>query len=135
MPATLPPRDRKAPARSQSPPPSPRGAASSAPHVHQPHHDRGESRALQSPHQPRWSVMPSHVSLLSPLHIRHLKLRNRIFSSGHGTGFGVGGTVGERHIAYHRERARGGLALIVTEATGIDDAPLRGYNIRNDSDT
>lgn len=77
--------------------------------------------------------MPRHASL-SPIQLRHLTLRNRIFSSGHGTGFGVGGTVGERHIAYHRERARGGLALIVTEATGIDDAPLRGYNIRNTSD-
>ena len=71
---------------------------------------------------------------LFPLQLRHLTLRNRIFSSGHGTGFGVGGTVGERHIAYHRARARGGLALIVTEATGIDDAPLRSYNIRNTSD-
>ncbi len=76
----------------------------------------------------------SRRASLTPLPLRHLTLRNRIFSSGHGTGFGVGGTVGARHIAYHRARARGGLALIVTEATGIDDAPLRAYNIRNTSD-
>ncbi|MEJ0017801.1 MAG: FAD-dependent oxidoreductase [Acetobacteraceae bacterium] len=78
--------------------------------------------------------MTPYANLFSPLQLRHLTLRNRVFSSGHGTGFGVGGVVGDRHIAYHRARAHGGLALIVTEATGIDDAPLRSYNIRNTSD-
>ena len=76
----------------------------------------------------------SYPHIFRPLHLRNLTLRNRIFSSGHGTGFGRDGVFGERHIAYHRERARGGVALIVTEATAVDDSPLRAWNVRNVDD-
>ena len=47
----------------------------------------------------------SYPHIFRPLRLRHLELRNRIFSSGHGTGFGRDGAFGERHVAYHRDRA------------------------------
>jgi 2,4-dienoyl-CoA reductase-like NADH-dependent reductase (Old Yellow Enzyme family) len=44
----------------------------------------------------------------------------------------------ERHIEYHRARARGGIGLIIIEATSIDDSPISagGCNssLRNTSD-
>jgi 2,4-dienoyl-CoA reductase-like NADH-dependent reductase (Old Yellow Enzyme family) len=76
--------------------------------------------------------------LLSPLTIGRVTVRNRAFSSAHGTGFAVNGLLSERHIEYHRARARGGIGLIVIEATGIDDAPISASasvaNLRNTSD-
>ena len=83
---------------------------------------------------PNVSATTGYPNLLRPLQLRHLTLRNRVFSSGHGTGFGVNAQLTERHIAYHRERARGGIALIVTEATAVDDSPLRAWNVRNVDD-
>ncbi len=76
--------------------------------------------------------------LLSPLTIGQITVRNRAFSSAHGTGFGGNGLLTERHIEYHRARARGGIGLIVIEATSIDDSPIgagvAGANLRNTSD-
>ena len=72
--------------------------------------------------------------LLTPLQLRHLTLRNRVFSSGHGTGFAAGGGVSDRLVAYHQARARGGIGLIVTEATAVDESPLRAWNLRNVDD-
>jgi 2,4-dienoyl-CoA reductase-like NADH-dependent reductase (Old Yellow Enzyme family) len=76
--------------------------------------------------------------LLSPLSIGRITVRNRAFSSAHGTGFGGNGMLTERHIEYHRARARGGIGLIVIEATSIDDSPIgagvSGANLRNTSD-
>src|SRR6185437_3715303 len=78
--------------------------------------------------------------LLSPLTVGRVTLRNRAFSSAHGTGFGSGGTglINDRHIEYQRARARGGIALVVIEATSIDDSPIGagtgGNNLRNTGD-
>ena len=76
--------------------------------------------------------------LLSPLTIGRVTVRNRAFSSAHGTGFAVNGLLSERHIEYHRARARGGIGLIVIEATAIDDAPISAgvsaANLHNTSD-
>ncbi len=78
--------------------------------------------------------------LLSPLTVGRVTLRNRAFSSAHGTGFGAGGTglINDRHIEYQRARARGGIALVVIEATSVDDSPIGagtgGNNLRNTSD-
>ncbi len=84
--------------------------------------------------------MNAYPHLLSPLTVGRVTLRNRAFSSAHGTGFGGGGggLLTDRHIEYHRARARGGIGLIVIEATSIDDSPIaagnRGANLRNTSD-
>ena len=76
--------------------------------------------------------------LLSPLKIGRITVRNRAFSSAHGTGFGRNGQLTDRHIEYHRSRAMGGIGLIVIEATSIDDLPIgagvSSANLRNVDD-
>ena len=66
-------------------------------------------------------------------------MRNRAFSSAHGTGFGRNGQLTDRHIEYHRARARGGIGLIVIEATSIDNSPIgagvSSANLRNIDDS
>ena len=65
--------------------------------------------------------MPNAFPLLfSPLEIRGTEFRNRIFFSGHGTRL-ADGAPGDELIAYHAARAKGGAALIVTEAVGIHE--------------
>jgi len=82
--------------------------------------------------------MNHYEDLLSPVRIGGLNLRNRVVFGPHGTGFGRDGTVNERHIAYHLERARGGVGLIIMEATGIDSSPTgvttAGKNINASTD-
>ena len=50
---------------------------------------------------------------MSPITIRHLTLRNRIFSAGHAPGYAVEGKATDRYIAYHAEKAQGGLGLTI----------------------
>ena len=61
---------------------------------------------------------------LSPLNIGGITVRNRSLSTAHRTGYAVGGKISDRLIAYHQARARGGIGLIVIEATGVTDAPI-----------
>jgi 2,4-dienoyl-CoA reductase-like NADH-dependent reductase (Old Yellow Enzyme family) len=49
--------------------------------------------------------------LLQPLKLRHLTLRNRIFSTSHAIRFGVDGLPQERYQLYHEEKAKGGIGL------------------------
>jgi 2,4-dienoyl-CoA reductase-like NADH-dependent reductase (Old Yellow Enzyme family) len=62
--------------------------------------------------------------LLSPLKVGGITLRNRVVFGPHGTGFGTDGNVPERLVAYQRERARGGVGLVILEATAIDESPI-----------
>ena len=62
--------------------------------------------------------------LLSPLDIGGITVRNRALSTAHRTGYAAGGKVSDRLIAYHRARARGGIGLIIIEATGVTGAPI-----------
>src|SRR6185437_11758675 len=86
------------------------------------------------------SGLAAFPHLLAPLDIGRITVRNRAFSSAHGTGFGAGGNgvLTDRHLEYHRARARGGIGLIVIEATSVDDSPIgagvSGANLRNVSD-
>ena len=60
--------------------------------------------------------------LLSPLTIRKTTLRNRIMLPSMVTHYcAVNGEVSERLIAYHAERAYGGVGLNVLESTSVDD--------------
>ena len=85
--------------------------------------DRGEARHPQFPH------------LFSPLMVGALELRNRIVNTAHGTGFTKDHVFTDQHVHYYAERARGGVALIITESAsvhptsniGMQDT-LRGYD-------
>ncbi|MBV9133332.1 MAG: NADH:flavin oxidoreductase, partial [Chloroflexi bacterium] len=62
--------------------------------------------------------------LWQPLTIGSVEVRNRVFISGHTTNFGANNLPSERHVAYHRERARGGVGLIFTEAIRVHPTTL-----------
>jgi 2,4-dienoyl-CoA reductase-like NADH-dependent reductase (Old Yellow Enzyme family) len=57
--------------------------------------------------------------LFSPLTVGSITLKNRIVNSAHQTGFARDGQYTAQLIAYHRERARGGAAVIVSQATSV----------------
>lgn len=85
--------------------------------------------------------MPGLPHLFSPLALRGHVLKNRIFSTGHMTVMLRDGQPTDAMVAYHAARARGGAALIVTEAARVhpsgesgrpairayDDACISGY--------
>ena len=50
--------------------------------------------------------------LFAPIAVGGVELRNRIVMTGHGTGLAEDFKPSERHVAYYRERARGGVGLI-----------------------
>lgn len=53
--------------------------------------------------------------LFSPLQVNKLHLKNRIISTGHETHLNDRGLIGDRMVAYHEARARGGAGLIMSE--------------------
>ena len=57
-------------------------------------------------------------TLFSPLKIRNVTVKNRIFSSAHGTMIATG-FVNDELIAYHEARARGGAGLIIVEVASV----------------
>ena len=64
----------------------------------------------------------SYDILLSKGKIGKLVIKNRSVMSPMGTDFANhDGTVSERTLRYYEERAKGGIGLIVTEYTGVDD--------------
>lgn len=79
--------------------------------------------------------------VFEPYDLHGVRLRNRIFVSGHTTNFARDFLPTDRHVAYHAERARGGVGLIFTEAIrvhptsvgraggliGYDERALPGY--------
>ena len=65
--------------------------------------------------------MSNFPVLLSPFHIGRMELKNRSVVPAMGTSFtGLDCKVSQRLIDYHREKARGGFALIITEVTAVD---------------
>jgi len=54
-----------------------------------------------------------------PFRLGRLTLRNRLFVPAHTTNFGERHMPTERHVAYHRARARGGAALIIFESIRV----------------
>ncbi|MBM7518673.1 oxidoreductase [Nocardioides nitrophenolicus] len=71
---------------------------------------------------------PEYPILFSPLRVGPLTLRNRIVNSAHQTGFARSGRYTDQLVEYHRERARGGAALIVSQATSVTGDYLDLYN-------
>lgn len=57
--------------------------------------------------------------LLAPLPVGPITLKNRIVSSAHLTHFARDHLPSDQHVYYYREKARGGLGLIVMEASAV----------------
>jgi mycofactocin system FadH/OYE family oxidoreductase 2 len=74
--------------------------------------------------------------LFEPIRIGDRVISNRIVSSAHGTQYIENYEISDRLIAYHTERARGGVGLIVLEASRVHPTTLStprqtpGYNPR-----
>ncbi|MGZ4671198.1 MAG: oxidoreductase [Ilumatobacteraceae bacterium] len=67
--------------------------------------------------------------LLQPFTLKHLQLRNRVFSSSHEPAYSEDGMPKDRYRLYHVEKAKGGLALTMTAGTAIvspDSPPAFG---------
>ena len=50
--------------------------------------------------------------LFEPIRLGNVEIRNRVVMTGHGTGLAENFLPSERHVAYYRERAMGGVGLI-----------------------
>jgi 2,4-dienoyl-CoA reductase-like NADH-dependent reductase (Old Yellow Enzyme family) len=60
--------------------------------------------------------------LLQPFQLKHLTLRNRVFSSAHEPAYSEDGMPKQRYAAYHVAKAKGGLGLTMTAGTAIVSA-------------
>ena len=63
--------------------------------------------------------MSAYPLLFTPLRVGRVELRNRIVQTGHVTGMAQNGVPGDDLQAYYRERAAGGVALIIGEAGSV----------------
>ena len=51
--------------------------------------------------------------LFSPIALGHATAKNRIVSTPHGAAFGEKGSITERYIRYHEEKAKGGCGVVM----------------------
>ena len=73
--------------------------------------------------------------LFSPVDLRGKTLRNRIVFGAHTAKMAEQGIPGERHLGYYRERAMGGVAMLVIEPVPVHAAAvLTRANLRYSSD-
>jgi len=63
--------------------------------------------------------------LFEPIRVGPVVLRNRVAVTAHTPNFAVDHRVSDRHLAYHRRRAAGGVGLIVTEGLRVHPTSLR----------
>lgn len=68
----------------------------------------------------------AYPHLLSPLQIGPREVRNRVLVTAHVPRLADNGVPGERYIAYHKARARGGAGLQITGATPVHRTSSRG---------
>jgi len=71
----------------------------------------------------------SQDPLLQPYALRHLELRNRVLSTSHEPAYSENGMPGDRYVAYHVEKAKGGIALTMIGGSAIvapDSPPAFG---------
>lgn len=63
--------------------------------------------------------------LLEPFQLKHLTLRNRVFSSAHEPAYSEDGMPKDRYRLYHEEKAKGGVALTMTAGSAVvaEDSP------------
>ncbi|WP_236594976.1 oxidoreductase [Saccharothrix sp. 6-C] len=72
--------------------------------------------------------MTTPDELLTPVRAGRLELRNRVVVPAHTTNFAVDGLFSDRHLAYHRARAEGGVGLIITEGMRVHPTSLGRAN-------
>lgn len=70
------------------------------------------------------SAAHAFPNLLSPMQIGPLRTRNRIVGAPHGTSLGEDNLVSDANVAYYREKARGGAAVLVTESMRVHPTGL-----------
>ncbi len=70
------------------------------------------------------STPAAPAGVFDALSINGLTLRNRIFMPAHTTNFGAEHLPSRRHVEYHRERAHGGVAMIIFEAIRVMENTL-----------
>lgn len=78
----------------------------------------------------------SNDPLLQPFRLRDLELKNRVLSTSHEPAYSVDGMPGERYVAYHVEKARGGIALTMVGGSTIvaPDSPSAFGNLDGSRD-
>ncbi|MDP1667966.1 NADH:flavin oxidoreductase [Phaeovulum sp.] len=64
----------------------------------------------------------AHDPLLTPFQLKHLRLKNRIMSTAHEPAYSEDGMPKDRYRLYHREKARGGMALTMTAGSAVVSA-------------
>jgi len=69
--------------------------------------------------------------LLQPFDLRHLRLRNRVITTAHEPAYTEDGMPKDRYRAYHEERAKGGVAMVMTagSASVSRDSPPAFGNV------
>ena len=78
----------------------------------------------------------SYDALLSPFRLKHLELRNRVMMTAHVTNMAPLHVPSDQHVAYYRDRARGGIGLIVMGFPSVHPAgannvqEIAGYDPR-----
>ncbi|UCE30673.1 MAG: hypothetical protein JSW68_11525, partial [Burkholderiales bacterium] len=72
-------------------------------------------------------AQPPFPLLVSPFELRGKRLRNRVMHSSMSTYYVKGGVITDRLIDYHRNRAVGGAAMIVTDALAGLASQAGGY--------
>lgn len=60
-----------------------------------------------------------YPNLFSPIQVGRMTIANRIVCTGHATVFEQRGRFTERHLHFYRERARGGVGMIISEAASV----------------
>lgn len=75
------------------------------------------------------ALHPQFPHLFSPLKVGPITMKNRFVNSAHQSGFAYDGNYTPQLLAYHRERARGGAAIIVSQATAVVPGYLDLWNI------
>ena len=73
-------------------------------------------------------------SLLDPIRLAGVEVRNRVVLGPHETNLGRRRSISDRHVAYYRRRAEGGTGLIVTEEASVhpSDWPLERAPLAED---
>ncbi|WP_010142098.1 oxidoreductase [Oceanicola sp. S124] len=74
---------------------------------------------------------PSRDPLLQPYRLKHLTLKNRIMTTAHEPAYTEDGLPKARYRAYHEERAKGGVGMVMTAGSAVvsRDSPAAFGNI------